>query len=230
MMDSELFYVQQKGRAEDTMIGLVARRDDRWYSRIIDRMGVSPVQTYRNRPDMRGFKPYIVCDSWDEVAPLVNAFRTAYVSKLMVECGFESPKVPWESENDFMEAVRTEDGGVAVSASHRPRMESRWVQTIVTVDARTGENKRMTFYDGEESFPWRFKAELERIPAEEAEYAIRSEAEDWWDSKIEQCATWRDARWPGSRTPRRFWTFIARRYWWRNSSTPYRDISVTAIM
>lgn len=186
----DCYYVQQKGRPEDASVYLVARRGDRWFSRIIDRMGASPILTHPNRPDMRGFKPYILCDSWDEVAPLVNAFRAEYVRRLLIECGFESPKDPWECENDFIEAVRTESGGVAVSASHRPRLDSKWVQTLVEVDARTGRNHRHTFYDETESFPWRFRAELERIPKEEAVEAIRAEAEGWWDAMVERCARW----------------------------------------
>ena len=189
-VDTELFYVQRRGRDEDSIIGILARRDGTWYTRIMDSLGLSMTIAHSSRPNMSGFKPYILCDSWDQVAPLVNVFRNAYVDRLLVECGFEKPKNAWECENDFLEAVRTEDGGMAVNASHRPRLDSRWVQTRIVVDPRTGANYRKNFFDAKEEFQWRFKPELERIPADEAEAAIRSMAEAWWNRKIEQCAKW----------------------------------------
>ncbi len=196
MTDSELFYVRQASRVQGSSVYLVARRGDAWYSRIMDCMGLSPIQVHSGRPNMTGFKPYILCQSWDEVAPLVGRYRRHFADRLMVECGFESPHEPWECENDFLEAVRTPDGGVAVSASHRPKLSSRRVQTLISINAVTGENEhRNTFYDDDEEFQWQFKRELERIPKEEAEKAIRKEIEAWWDAKIEQCAQWRDARW-----------------------------------
>jgi len=193
-VDTELFYVQQRGRDEDSMIFLVARRGDKWYTRIMDCMGLSGLVAHSSRPGMAGFKPYVLCKSWDEVAPLVNVFRTAYVRKVLVECGFEEPTNPWERRNDFLEAVRTADGGVAVNAAVRPRLDARWVQKRIIVNASTGANNSTNLYDNTEEFPWRFKPELTRIPAEEAEKAVRSELEAWWDSKVRQCATWGDAR------------------------------------
>lgn len=195
MTDSELFYVKQASRVYQSSVYLVARKGDRWYSRIMDCMGLSPIQTHTRRPNMATFKPYILCDTWDEVAPLVQEYRRYYLGKHMAACGFEPPHYPWESENDFLEAVRTSDGGIAVSASHRPRRNDRWVQTLVTINAKTGENnERTAFYDNVEEFQWKFKPELERIPADEAEKAVRAEIEAWWDSKIQQCAKWGDAR------------------------------------
>lgn len=195
MMDSELFYVKQASQVHHSSIYLVARKGDRWYSRIMDCMGLSPIQTHSRRPNMTSFKPYILCDTWDEVAPLVQQYRQYYVDNRMTKCGFEPPHYPWELENDFLEAVRTADGGIAVSASHRPRRDSRWVQALVVVNAKTGENnERTAFYDDVEEFQWKFKPELERIPADEAEKAVRAEIEAWWDSKIQQCATWGNAQ------------------------------------
>lgn len=195
MMDSELFYVKQASQTPQSSVYLVARKGDTWYSRIMDCMGLSPIQVHPRRPNMTTFKPYILCNTWDEVAPLVQEYRRYYVRKHMVKCGFEAPTDPWECENDFLEAVRTADGGIAVSASHRPRLDDRWVQSLVVINARTGENTEHTaFYDNEGEFQWMFKAELERIPSDEAEKAVRSELEAWWDSKVRQCATWGDAR------------------------------------
>ena len=193
-VDTELFYVQQRGRDVDAMIFVVARIDGRWYSRMMDSLGLSGTIAHSSRPSMAGFKPYVLCKSWDEVAPLVNVFRTAYIRRIMVDCGFEEPTNPWERRNDFIEAVRTEDGGVAVNAAIRPRLDSRWVQKRVVVNARTGANCSTNFYDNTKEFPWRFKSELTRIPAEEAEEAVRSELEAFWDSKVEQCAKWEVAR------------------------------------
>ena len=193
LMDSELFYVRQASQVHQSYVYLVARKGDTWFSRIMDCMGLSPIQTHHRRPDMRSIKPYVLCYSWDEVAPLVKQYRDYYVRKHMTLCGFEDPLDPWESKMEFIEAVRTADGGVAVSASHRPKSDSRWVQTLITVNARTGGHHTYDFYE-EESVRRMLKADLERIPAEEAEKAVRSEMEAWWDSKIEQCAKWEVAR------------------------------------
>lgn len=191
--DIDRYYVRNGCSIVSSQIHMVVRRNGTWYSRTLDFMGLSPVMTHRNAPPVSGLKPYILCSSWDEVAPLVWRFRTAYIDRLMARCGFEKPSDPWEPENDFLEAVRTVDGGIAVSAAHKPRLDSRWGQEIVSLNAKTGEHKVHWFYDdpGEgTAVPWRFKDELVRIPKEEAREAIRTEAEGWWDSLIERCARW----------------------------------------
>lgn len=195
--DIDRYYVRQSSKVTSSQVWMVVRRNGIWYSRMLDSMGLSPIMSHRNAPPANGLKPYILTSDWNEVVPLVWEFRKAYIGRLMDSCGFQKPEDPWEPQNDFLEAVRTEDGGIAVSAAHKPRLDTRWRQEIVTVNAKTGENRTHWIYDdpGEGcAVPWRFKAELERIPKDEARDAIRTEAEGWWDSLVEECAKWEVAR------------------------------------
>ena len=183
-MDDAWAYVSMGDDVTTSLILFLGRREEGYYSRIMDCMGLSPMVYSRTRPKLDGLRPYVLFKEFAPAMPYIRGYREVYKDRYMRVCGLVDPF----GREEFLDATESDDGTVLTVSQHYGARGI--VQRVNAFNPYNTRNSTHYYSEGDPGYPYTIRSDVRHLTEEEARTVVADAIIAYYDSLADQVRPW----------------------------------------